>query len=142
MKHIKHINEGWIEKIIPKRPKHVTTRIAESADRIFNKYIQHPLIYKIETEESKETNTCFVRILTKLNDDFGDGLTYLFSINVDKGVIYFKALGYSGYHRKDFYGFDEVNYPIGFEEELDDIIEQFAQKAKPFIDYMLKLDDE
>jgi hypothetical protein len=145
MKYIKHINEGWIEKIekiLPNRAKHVTTRIKESVERIFNQYIKNPLVYKVVVEEEKEFNLCHVRVLTKLDDDFGDGLTYLFNILVKDGIIYFKAVGYSGYHIKDFYEFHEINYPIGYEEDLDAIIEQFAEKANGFVNYMISLDDE
>ncbi len=142
MKHIKHIHEGWIQKILPTMPKHITTRIKESVERIFNQYIKNPLIYKVVVVEDKNLNICHVRVLTKLKDDFGDGLTYLFNISVKNSIIYFKAVGYSGFHIKDFYDFQEINYPIGYEEDLDDIIEQFAKKAKGFVDYMISLDNE
>ncbi len=141
MKHIKSINEGWFNTMIPKKVLPLWEQIKDISELVFPEYLTDDEIVNIEVNSNnEEDNKNYLKITTNQIDEEGNDNCYVFVIYSKDSKIYFKAIGYGGFHTDAFYSFDEMNYPIHSEEELEEIINLFARKLKPFITYIIQMD--
>jgi hypothetical protein len=132
MKHIKHINEGWLDTIKPKKNYRPTYEIIHNlvkniipkyilSSRIINKYTKS---IKFEMYDNSDTGVkeCWIIIESNIQYDL-DNIRKTFRIFYKNNVVY--CLDDNGFN---------VNYPLNSEEYLSEIIELFAFKMKPYVE--------
>ena len=143
MKYIKSINEGWLDKILPKTPKPVWVEIKELSEIIFNQYLRKFRDIEnieIDTTEHNINNTCFIKINTTTLNEYGTEISYIFSIKSKDDTLVFKTYSYNGMNIDNFKSFKRYIYPLHDRDDIEKIIKLFASKLEPFIKEMLELD--
>jgi hypothetical protein len=140
MKHVKHITEGWFDKILP--TKSLSEELKEVSEMIIISHLQNLSgisDIKIDISDNNQSN-CYIKIYSEQEDEFGDNECYTFLIKTHDEIITLKAVGYTGLNLAEFKSFKEISYPLHSREDIEEIIELFAIKLEPFVKYMLKID--
>ena len=138
MKHIKKFNESWLN--IFSKKKSLIDIVKQKCEIVFNdifKNIKHlnGVLFEIHKD------VCLVRFVTALDDDFGDSLTYMFRIYIHDENIYLKKTGGSG-ELENFNMFQDMKLPFIDINYLDETLEIFAKKLKPFIVFLINRDND